>query len=63
MVECDENEYKLLVLGNPLVLNSIAVKMNDISSVTVDGVSVDFELIDGKIILGGIKIQDSIIIK
>ena len=63
-VELDGKTYCLTVLGDPLTLDSLSIpNAESVRTVTVDGVSVDFKIANGKIILGSIQIQNSLCIK
>ena len=50
-VEFDDVCYRISILGEPLVLNSISVpNAQKITSVTVDGAKIDFEVTKEKVI-------------
>ena len=63
-VEFCNGQCTLSVLGNALVLNSIAVPDADqITKVTVDGVNVDFKLVKNRIVLNNVEIQKELILR
>lgn len=63
-VELDGKSCRLTVLGNALSLNSISVPNSEnITNVTVDGNNHDFEIANGKILLGNIEIQEVLCLK
>ena len=63
-VEFDEKSCRLTVLNGTLALNSISVPDSErITSVTLDGKNHDFEIINGKILLGNIEIQEVLYLK
>lgn len=58
MVEFDGDGYRISMLGNPLALSSVSVpNCEKVTKVTVDGKAVDFEIADGKLILGDVEIH------
>lgn len=60
-LEFDESGYRISMLGQPLTLSSISIPNHEkITSVTVDGKSVDFEIAEGKILLDSVTIQTEI---
>ena len=60
-VELDGKSCRLTVLGNALLLNSISVPNGEnITNVTVDGCNVDFEMTNGKLLLGNIEIKEEL---
>jgi len=63
-VELDDKGCRLTVLGNALSLNSISVPyIENITAVTVDGSNRDFEIANGKILLGNIEIEEVLYLK
>ena len=63
-VELDDKGCRLTVLGNALSLNSISVpNIENITAVTVDGSNRDFEIANGKILLGNIEIKEELYLK
>ncbi len=63
-VEFDNKVYRISMLGNPLTLSSLSIpNCEKVTSVTVDGESIDFEIKDGKLIFGEIKISEEISLK
>ncbi len=57
-VDFDNSGYKLEILGNALVLNSISLPEGDkIKKVLVDGKELDFSFENSRIMLNGVKIE------
>ncbi len=60
-VEFDESEYRLTVLGEPLLLNSVSLpNCEKVSSVTVDGNKTDFRTENGRVVFGKTEIKNEI---
>ncbi|MBQ9116007.1 MAG: hypothetical protein IJY04_03200 [Clostridia bacterium] len=63
-VEFGNGRWDISVLGNALTLNSISVpNSEEITSVTVDGKSVDFKLINGRIAIDNVCIRKELSLK
>ena len=63
-VELDGKSCRLTVLGNALSLHSISIpNSKNITGVTVDGSNCDFEIANGKILLGNTEIQEVLYLK
>lgn len=57
-VELCEGQCNISVLGNALTLNSITIPDPEkVTSVTVDGESIDFKVVDGRIVLDNVEIR------
>ncbi len=57
-VELSDGQWNISVLGKELLLNSISVpNAAAITSVTVDGIGVDFKAVNGRILLGNVEIH------
>ncbi|MBO5269276.1 MAG: hypothetical protein J6B77_00715, partial [Clostridia bacterium] len=57
-VEFCEGNYRIAVLGEPLTLRSVAIpSAMNVTSVTVDGIPIDFACVDGEIVFGDMVIS------